>query len=298
MNIKDFLQHISIGKHYSQHTVTAYKNDLNSFFDFVRETFEISDVKQINRDIIRSWIVELIEAGKSNATINRKLSTLKSYFNFLLKKGMIKSNPVKNINSLKTPSRLPAFITKQKMELFYAQTGKSDNFSSLRDFLVIDLLYTTGMRLTEIINLRINNINLNENTLKVLGKRNKERIIPFSEREKEYIIRYKDMRKAAFETDNPYLIVTDKGNKTYPKFIYRIVEKNLSGLTQSKKSPHILRHTFATHMLNEGADLNTIKEILGHANLSATQVYTHNTIEQLKSIYNHAHPRARIKKEV
>ncbi len=298
MNIQNFLQYISIEKHYSQHTVTAYENDLNSFFSFALNRFEIDSIQSVNREIIRSWIVELIEEGKSNTTINRKLSSLKSYFNFLLKTGVVNSNPVKNITSLKTPSRLPAFITRQKMNQYYEQAEETNEFSVLRDFLVVDLLYTTGMRLSELINLHTTDVNLNENTLKVLGKRNKERVIPFSKREKEYIIRYKDMRNATFETDNPYLILTNKGNKAYPKFIYRIVENNLSGLVQSKKSPHILRHTFATHMLNEGADLNTIKEILGHANLSATQVYTHNTIEQLKLIYNHAHPRAQIKKEV
>ena len=184
------------------------------------------------------------------------------------------------------------------MELYYKESQNLDDFPSFRDFIVIDLLYNTGMRQSELINLKEDDINLTENTLKVTGKRNKERIIPFSNTEREYIIRYKNMKRITFNTAAPYLIVTNKGLKAYPKFIYRLVENNLSGLTQSKRSPHILRHTFATHMLNEGADLNTIKEFLGHANLSATQVYTHNTIEQLKSIYNHAHPRAQIKKEV
>ncbi len=252
----------------------------------------------VNRDIIRSWIVTLIEEPKSNITINRKLSTLKSFFNYLVKSGTIKTNPVKNINSLKTPSRLPHYLTKEKMELYYKESQNLDDFPSFRDFIVIDLLYNTGMRQSELINLKEDDINLTENTLKVTGKRNKERIIPFSNTEREYIIRYKNMKRITFNTAAPYLIVTNKGLKAYPKFIYRLVENNLSGLTQSKRSPHILRHTFATHMLNEGADLNTIKEFLGHANLSATQVYTHNTIEQLKSIYNHAHPRAQIKKEV
>ncbi len=298
MTTQDFIQYISLQKHYSHHTIIAYENDLNAFSKFLNTQFEITNMADVNRDIIRSWIVTLIEEQKSNITINRKLSTLKSFFNYLVKSGTIKTNPVKNINSLKTPSRLPHYLTKEKMELYYKESHNLDDFPSFRDFIVIDLLYNTGMRQSELINLKEDDINLAENILKVTGKRNKERIIPFSNTEREYIIRYKNMKKITFSTAAPYLIVTNKGLKAYPKFIYRLVENNLSGLTQSKRSPHILRHTFATHMLNEGADLNTIKEFLGHANLSATQVYTHNTIEQLKSIYNHAHPRAQIKKEV
>ena len=298
MKIKDFIQYISLEKKYSVHTVNAYKNDLNSFSAFVSSQYGIEEVLDINLDMVRSWIMELVEEGKSNTTINRKLTTLKSYFNHCIKTGTVSVNPVKNISSLKTPSRLPHFLTVQNMDHYYESMRDFDDFYSLRDLLVIDLFYSTGIRLSELINLKTDDVNLNENTIKVLGKRNKERIIPFSEKERLYIIRYKDMKKEIFKTENPYLIVTNRGNKTYPKFIYRLVERNLSGITLSKRSPHVLRHTFATHMLNEGADLNTIKEILGHSNLSATQVYTHNTIEQLKSIYNHAHPRAQLKKEV
>ena len=298
MNIKDFIQYISLEKQYSGHTVSAYENDLNSFSAFASSQYDIKEASDVNRDMVRSWIMELVEEGKSNTTINRKLTTLKSYFNYCIKTGTVTVNPVKNVASLKTPSRLPHFLTVQNMDRYYESMGDIDDFYSLRDFLVIDLFYSTGIRLSELINLKTDDVNLNEDTIKVLGKRNKERIIPFSEKERLYIIRYKDMKKEIFGAENPYLIVTNRGNKAYPKFIYRLVERNLSGITLSKRSPHVLRHTFATHMLNEGADLNTIKEILGHSNLSATQVYTHNTIEQLKSIYNHAHPRAQIKKEV
>jgi len=298
MNIQNFIQYIYLEKRYSKHTVNAYENDLNSFSTFTQNQFELSDATAINRDIIRSWIVQLIEEGNSNRTINRKISTLKSYFNFLLKSGVVKSNPVKNIHSLKTPSPLPQFITEEKMNLYYETIKDLSSFESLRNFLIIDLLYTTGIRESELINLKTDSINLNNCTLIVKGKRNKERIIPFSEKEKAYIIRYIEMKNSKYETASPFLIVTNKGEKSYPKFIYRIVENQLKGVTLSKKSPHVLRHSFATHMLNKGADMNTIKEILGHANLSATQVYTHNTIEQLKSVYNHAHPRAHTKKEV
>ncbi len=298
MNIENFIQYISLEKQYSGHTVKAYQNDLTAFLHYLQNEFEISDITKVNREIIRSWIVELIEEGKTNKTINRKLSTLKSYFNYLIKAGTIKINPVKNITSLKTPSLLPRFITKEKMELYYSSKQEENNFVSMRNFLIVDILYTTGMREDELINLKEEDVNFYKNTLKVTGKRNKQRIIPFSDKEKQYIIRYMQLKNDTFKTASTYLIVTNKGVRCYAKFIYRIVEKELSPVTGSKKSPHILRHTFATHMLNEGADLNTIKEILGHANLSATQVYTHNTMEQLKSIYNHAHPRAQLKKEV
>ncbi len=298
MNIDNFIQYISLEKQYSGHTVKAYTNDLTTFLYYIKNTFEISEITEVNRDVVRSWIVRLIEEGNSNITINRKLSTLKSYFNFLIKSGLIKVNPVKNIVSLKTPSYLPHFITRERMSLYYRTREVEENFVSIRNFLIIDLLYTTGIRETELINLTENDINFNQNTIKVTGKRNKQRIIPFSENEKDYIIRYMKIKKDTFKVASPAFIVTNKGTRAYPKFIYRIVSRELSSVTESKKSPHILRHTFATHMLNEGADLNSIKEILGHANLSATQVYTHNTIEQLKSIYNHAHPRAQLKKEV
>ncbi len=298
MNINHFIQYISLEKQYSKHTVKAYQNDLFAFSYFIQDRFEISSATKVTRDMIRSWIVHLIEEGKSNITINRKLSTLKSYFNYLMKKDITNTNPVKTISSLKTPSYLPHFITKENMELYYKYKQGEEAFEGFRNFLIVDILYTTGIREDELINLKEKDINFQQNTFKVTGKRNKQRVIPFSEKEKNYMIRYILLKRETFEEDNPYLIVTNKGLRAYPKFIYRIVSSELSQVTQSKKSPHILRHTFATHMLNEGADLNTIKEILGHANLSATQVYTHNTIEQLKSIYNHAHPRAQLKKEV
>ncbi len=298
MDINSFIQYISLEKQYSKHTVKAYQNDLSAFLYYLRDAFEISEPSAVTRDMIRSWIVNLIDEGKSNITINRKLSTLKSYFNYLIKVGAVIKNPVKNITALKTPSYLPQFITKEKMSLYYNSKKELSDFDALRNFLVVDILYTTGIREDELINLKEEDVNFSQNTFKVTGKRNKQRVIPFSENEKSYVIRYMQLKAEQFSEPNPYLIVTNKGSRAYPKFIYRIVRHELSTVTQSKKSPHVLRHTFATHMLNEGADLNTIKEILGHANLSATQVYTHNTIEQLKSIYNHAHPRAQLKKEV
>ena len=298
MDINNFIQYISQEKRYSKHTVKAYQNDLSAFLNYIHEVFEIFKSTEVTRDMVRSWIVQLIEEGKSNITINRKLSTLKSYFNYLIKTGVVISNPVKNITALKTPSYLPHFITKEKMALYYNSKKELQDFILMRNFLIVDILYTTGIREDELINLKEEDISFQQSIFKVTGKRNKQRIIPFSEIEKSYIIRYMHLKTERFTESNPYLIVTNKGLQAYPKFIYRIVSDELSSITQSKKSPHVLRHTFATHMLNEGADLNTIKEILGHTNLAATQVYTHNTIEQLKSIYNHAHPRAQLKKEV
>jgi integrase/recombinase XerC len=298
MNTKKFIQYIHNEKNYSAYTAKAYLNDLNAFDNFLRDVYGISSVNEIDSYIVRSWVIHLIDEGKSNVTVNRKLSTLKSYFNFLIKTGEVKKNPVKSIKSLKIPVRLPDFIRKEKLETLFEHHNHNDDFKTLRDLLVVELLYVTGMRLSELINLKESDINFTENTFKVKGKRNKERIIPFSLKERSFIIRYMKIKQRYFTENTPYLIVTNKGEKSYEKLIYRIVTHYLSGLTHTKRSPHILRHTFATHMLNNGADLNTIKELLGHASLSATQVYTHNTIEQLKSIYNHAHPRAHIKKEV
>jgi integrase/recombinase XerC len=298
MNINDFIQYISRERGYSGLTIKAYQNDLNSFDSFIKELYCLEDATAVTYDIVRSWIISLVDEGLSNTSVNRKLSALKSYYNFLMKTGKVKANPVKNIHSLKTPGRLPEFVRKEDMERVITDDDLPEDFASLRDFLVVELLYVTGIRLSELISLKEENINIVNNLMKVTGKRNKERLIPFSSKERSNIIRYMDVKRKTFEKYSPYLIVTNKGEKAYEKFIYRIVHKKLGSTTLTKKSPHVLRHTFATHMLNNGADLNSIKELLGHANLSATQVYTHTTIEQLKSIYNHAHPRAHIKKEV
>ena len=298
MNINNFIKYIQQERGYSELTVKAYRNDLISFNEFIAKEYEIYDLNSINHDIIRSWIIKLLDERNSNSTVNRKLSSLRSFYNYLLKIGTVKSNPLKNINSLKVPSRLPEFVRKDDISKLFKDFEKTDGFSNFRDFLVLELLYVTGIRLSELINLKEENINFVNNQLKVRGKRNKERMVPFSLKIQEHIIRYMEMKKNEFGEENPYLIVTDKGEKAYEKFIYRIVTKSLSPYTKTKKSPHVLRHTFATHMLNNGADLISIKELLGHASLAATQVYTHNTIEQLKLIYNNAHPRAHIKKEV
>ena len=291
-NILGFCNYITHQKRYSQHTITAYKKDLDQFRVFLSKEHEINQTKEVSSIIIRSWIVELIEQGISPRTINRKISTLKSFFKYLLKKGIIKNNPLLKIVTPKTPKRLPIFVGENEMNNLFHEVAFANNLEGTRDQLILELFYSSGIRLTELINLQLNSVNLSNKTIKVLGKRNKERIIPIHENIIKLIIRYLKLRNEK-EAKNNYFFITNKGEITYPKLIYRIVNKYLSMVTTvSKKSPHILRHTFATHMLNNGADLNAIKEILGHANLSATQIYTHNTIEKLKNIYKQAHPRA------
>ena len=291
-NISVFCDYITHQKRYSTHTVTAYKKDLEQFQLFLNQQYEISIAKEVSSIIIRSWIVELIEKEISPRSINRKISTLKSFFKYLLKNGLTDTNPLLKVITPKTPKRLPVFIGENEMKNLFQEVEYSNDFEGIRDQLILELFYSSGIRLSELVNLQINSINLSTKTIKVLGKRNKERIIPINENLIELIINYLKQRDKK-ETKNSYFFTTKKGEKTYSKLIYRIVNKYLNMITTaSKKSPHILRHTFATHMLNNGADLNAIKEILGHANLSATQVYTHNTIEKLKNIHKLAHPRA------
>ncbi|MCB2208514.1 MAG: tyrosine-type recombinase/integrase [Bacteroidetes bacterium] len=292
MNIQNFLQNISNEKRYSVHTITAYQSDIQSFSDYLLSGYETENLNDASPQMIRSWVASLKEDGLNSNSINRKISALKSFYKFLLNKGEISANPTQKIHLLKKAERLPVYIEKGQLKS-YLEEGISDhNFSAVRNKLIVELLYATGMRQGELIGLKHDAIDFANKMLKVHGKRNKERLIPLSNSTINDLSTYISLKKKTFDTTNDWLIVTDKGLKAYPKFIYRIVNRQLDGFTSTKKSPHILRHSFATHMLNNGADLNNIKELLGHSNLSATQVYTHNTIEQLKKIYNNAHPRA------
>lgn len=285
----DFLQH---QKRYSSHTVLAYQKDLKQFNQYILTEFEIDDFNQVKSVFIRSWIVSLIEEGISPRTINRKISSLKSFYKYLLKKNNVTTNPLLKIVTPKTSKRLPVFIGENEIYDLFNSIDFENTYEGIRDKLILELFYATGVRLSELIELTFNSIDLNNNTIKVLGKRNKERIIPFGENLKKLLIKYLETRKT-FNLENDYLFLTKNHKKLYPKLVYSMVNSYLSRVTTAtKKSPHVLRHTFATHMLNNGADLNTIKEILGHANLSATQVYTHNTIEKLKNIHKQAHPKA------
>jgi integrase/recombinase XerC len=292
MNIQNFLQYISFEKRYASHTVNAYQSDLEAFSSYLSFSYETEDLSTVTLAMVRSYIANLKEEGMSSNSINRKISALKSFYKFLLKKGEIDSNPLQKIHLLKKAEKLPVYIEKSQLEAFAKGIQQTDNFVSLRNNLIIELLYTTGIRQSELIGLRDSSIDFANKMLKVLGKRNKERKIPLSEHIVDQISDYISFKKKIFKLNNDWLIITNKGLKAYPKFIYRIVNRQLAGYTSTQKSPHILRHSFATHMLNNGADLNNIKELLGHSNLSATQIYTHNSIEQLKKIYNKAHPRA------
>jgi integrase/recombinase XerC len=236
-----------------------------------------------------------MENGISPRTVNRKITTLKSYFTFLIKEGLIQENPMSRVIAPKTSQRLPVFVEQESMKTLFEEVDFGEGYPAERDRLIMELFYATGMRLSELINLKDTDLDLFKNILKVTGKRNKQRIIPFTNNLVVMLGNYLEIKRKAFpgEEQEPHLFLTNKGEKLYPKMVYRMVHHYLDQVTTiSKRSPHVIRHTFATHMLNNGADLNAIKEILGHANLAATQVYTHNTIEKLKSIYKQAHPRA------
>jgi len=291
-HIEHFISYIQHQKRYSIHTITAYQKDLSQLFEFTTSTYQISSAKEITSSIIRSWLVFLKETNHTNRTIIRKISSTKTYFKYLKKNGLLTGNPLSKIITPKTNKPLPVFLKQEEMVDLFNPIFFSDDFVGLRDQLILEIFYSTGMRLSELTTLKINSIDINSNQLKVLGKRNKERIIPITLSLKNKIETYLKIRNERFN-DNEYLFLTEKGKKIYTKLVYRLVISYLSRVTsKDKKSPHILRHTFATHMLNNGADLNTIKEILGHSNLSATQVYTHNTIEKLKNIHKLAHPKA------
>ena len=291
-----FIQYIRFEKRYSVHTVKAYENDLDQFQQFISEQYEQQGITEIDHVMVRSWLVHLMEQDISSRSVNRKLTSLKTFFRFLKKEGVVMINPMSRIISPKVPKRLPVFVEEEKIRQMFDDLGFEPGYSGMRDRMVLEILYATGMRLSELINLKVSDIHFSASTLKVLGKRNKERIIPFSGHLGLIIKEYLEIKQKQFpsvESENTYLMLTNKGTKLYPKFVYRLVHHYLGLVTtQDKKSPHVMRHTFATHLLNNGADLNAIKEILGHANLSATQVYTHNTIEKLKKVYKQAHPRA------
>jgi integrase/recombinase XerC len=290
--IFSFCDNLLHQKRYSNHTITAYKKDLEQFKEFILSDFELEDIRDVNSSTIRSWIVKLIEEETSPRTINRKISTLKSFYKYLLKNKEIKISPLLKVVTPKTSKRLPVFIGETDMQDLFNEVEFEESFEGARDKLILELFYASGIRLSELVNLNIHSIDYNNSTIKVLGKRNKERLIPFGNNIRKTIIDYLKKREQLSAASSS-LFLTKKGEIIYPKLVYRIVNYYLSTVTTaSKKSPHVLRHTFATHMLNNGADLNSIKEILGHANLSATQVYTHNTIEKLKNIHKQAHPKA------
>ncbi len=289
--IDSFFDYLTYEKKYSVHTITSYKNDISQFLRFINPNAESFALTEFNYQQIRSWVASLIKDKIAPRSVNRKLSSLKSLFKYLQRQQVISINPMAKISGPKTPKRLPVFIDEHQMEDLFAKVTFEDGFNGMRDRLILDLFYQTGIRRTELTHLKELDVDLFNSTIKVLGKRNKERIIPISLALKRNLESYLQVKQEQ-NLSNPMLLISEKGHALSDQAVYSTVKKYLSQITTiQKKSPHVLRHTFATHLLNNGADINAVKDLLGHANLSATQVYTHNTIEKLKKSYKQAHPR-------
>lgn len=280
-----FLDHLSIERRLSPHTITSYSTDLEQFIAFIQPR-GLLEVQALD---VRKWLISLSDDTIQNRSINRKLATLRTFYKYFLRSGKVTENPMTSIRMVKTTKKLPHFVRESEMENLVENRKIASNFSEARDELILFLLYGTGIRLAELISLQNSQVNLVAKTIRVIGKRNKERVIPIPQLLIELIQAYRGF--CIFE--NSHLLLTDKGDPLYPMFVQRLVKKNLGEFSQLEKlSPHVLRHTYATHLLNRGADLNAIKELLGHANLAATQVYTHNSMEKMKAIYLQAHPKA------
>lgn len=289
-SFKDYLQ---LEKNYSPHTVNAYLNDIVFFQSFLQKEFEFDNLQEVNYSQIRSWIVSMVDQEMSNTSVNRKISSLKSFYKFLLKTKQIQVSPLVKHKALKTPKNLQIPFSEKELDAVLNHIEYAEGFEGTRDKLIIDLLYTTGIRRTELIHLKVSNINSSTNTLKVLGKRNKERILPILPIISQQITTYFSERSNLEQIkDEDYFFLTIKGVKMSDSLVYRLINDYFSVVSEKvKKSPHILRHTFATHLLNNGADINSVKELLGHSSLASTQVYTHSSLSELKKVYGNAHPR-------
>jgi len=292
MLIDQFLEYLSLEKKYSIHTIDAYRNDLQAFRLFCAKEFPTQDIDTIDYQLIRPWIVSLVTNGIGNRSVNRKVSSLKSYYKFLVRIEQIEVSPLLAHKALKVSQRVQVPFSQDELAQVIDVLAIADDFVSMRNKLVVELLYSTGMRRSELIELNLDAVDLNNQLVKVLGKRNKERIIPLISTVQESIKKYMNYR-SEIESNASQLLITKKGNKLYPTLVYRIINEYFSKVsTKVKKSPHIIRHSFATHLLNEGADLNSVKELLGHSSLASTQVYTHSNLKELKKVYNQAHPRS------
>jgi len=289
---ESFLKYLQYEKRYSPKTVLAYQTDLQQFQNFLNKDFDAVPSAEANHGLVRSWVVSLVENEIDAASVNRKIACLRSYYKFLLRQEVITKDPMTKIKILKTKKKLPHFVQETDMVKVLDQIKFARDFEGTRDQLVLELLYGTGMRLSELIGLKDLSINLKDRTLKVLGKRNKERVIPFTQSLVRLIEDYRKVRNKEVEKKSEKLLLTETGQPLYPMLVNRIVKKYLRDLNVDKKSPHVLRHTYATHLLNKGAEINAVKDLLGHASLAATQVYTHNSMEKLKKVFDQAHPKA------
>ena len=293
--LESFINYLEFEKRASAHTVLAYKKDLEQFSEFCHLSFEKEDISHAEHAEIRAWIVDLVEQDLSALTVNRKMATLRSFYKFLLRSGEISKDPTYKLKALKSPKRLPEFVQEEAMDKILEEIQYEPTFDGQRDKMVMEFLYLTGVRLSEFLELKWKDIDLHADGVKVFGKRKKERMIPLTNRLKKNIILYRKVFEETFSfvDESDYFIVINSKEQAYPMKIYRIVKHYLDLFAQTtKRSPHLLRHTFATHLLNKGADLNAVKDLLGHANLAATQVYTHNSMEKLKAVFEQAHPKA------
>jgi integrase/recombinase XerC len=288
-----FKEYLELEKKYSPHTVNAYLNDIKSFESFNKNHFEQECIDDANYSQIRTWIISLVDDGVSNVSVNRKMQSLKAFYKFLLKTKQIEVSPLLKHKALKTPKTLQIPFSENEVTAVLNQISNPVGFEAIRDKLIIDLFYTTGMRRAELIQLKIENVNFSNHTIKVLGKRNKERILPLLSVVSQQLIQYTNERAHLEKvTDTNYFFLTKKGLKLNNSFVYRLINTYFSIVSNKvKKSPHVLRHTFATHLLNNGADLNSVKELLGHSSLASTQIYTHSSLVELKKVYHEAHPR-------
>jgi integrase/recombinase XerC len=292
--VQSFIDYLCFEKRYSQHTIIAYRDDLEQFFTYLNKEYPCDKLNEISSSYVRSWLAGLMKQGLTGKTVNRKISTLKAFFKYHLKTGLLQTTPMTTIVAPKISKKLPVFVEQKHTETLFNHVTFPEGWDGRTERMILELLYATGMRLNELINIKENQVDVNQLNLKVLGKGNKERIIPLNAAITGSITGYMREKRIEHKTsDTVYLLVNSKGKKLYPKYVYLVVKKYLSLVTTvQKKSPHILRHTFATHLTNHGADLNAVKELLGHSSLAATQVYTHNTIEKLKEVYKKAHPKA------
>lgn len=292
--ISNFLDYLKYQKRYAQHTIISYHTDLTGFFDYLQSQFNEQEIKSIKSGLVRSWLAELKIKNQSSKTINRKISTLKTFFKYLLRQGEIETSPMATIVTPKQNKRLPEFVDKRDTDTLFLNVTFDEDWNGQTAYLVLMILYQTGIRQAELIGIKNSAIDKYNSAIKVLGKGSKERIIPIGKDLLAQIMAYQIAKAEKINNPDPdCLLVRENGKKLYPKWVYNSVKKNLSLITTiQKRSPHVLRHTFATHLSNNGADLNAIKELLGHSSLAATQIYTHNTIEKLKDIYKQAHPKA------